>query len=183
MSAIALALSACVPPAPPAPAEPPSRAALPEPVPVAAASAPEPSPAPPEPCDDSLAGRLARVSCSGERILVAHAIEMHPSRAVPKEPTRSVLGAVAELLRRRPDILFVRIEVHATEPVGSDAAQMRKQIADAQARADALFGYLWRRLHISAERLEAVGYPSEPGSAPSAQRFRVVLRVVQRAGS
>jgi hypothetical protein len=130
-----------------------------------------------------LEGRLARLSCDGERILVAHAIELHPKRAIPKEPTRSVLGAVAELLRRRPDILFVRIEVHATRSVGGSAASLRKQIRDAQARADALFGYLWRKLHISAERLEPVGYPSDPTAPPSAGRWQVVLRVVQRAGS
>jgi len=184
MSAIALVLAACAATARPQPPGPAPHVELPAPPPVAAeVPAPESPPEPPAPCDDSLAGRLARVSCSGERILVAHAIELHPARAVPKEPTRSVLRAVAELLRQRPDILFVRIEVHATEPAGSDTARRRKQIADAQARADALFGYLWRRLHISAERLEAVGYPSEPGSTPSSPRFRVVLRVVQRAGS
>jgi len=151
--------------------------------PVAEAPSSQPVAEPPEPCDDSMGGRLARLSCNGERILVAHALELHPKAAVPKEPTRSVLGAVAELLRRHPDILFVRIEVHATRSAGTDPGRRRKQIEDAQARADALFGYLWRKLHISAERLEAVGYPSEPTDRPSPERWHVVLRVVQRAGS
>lgn len=160
------AIAAPAPSSPAAPAAPP---------------APEPEPIPAAPCDDALAGALARVSCDGTRFVVAHPIELHPDRPAPAEPTRGVLHAVSEILDKSPDILFVRIEVSVGTDVGKDPEKRRAALAAAQRRADALLAYLWRKRGISAERLEAVAYEHDARRARSDAPWPVVLRIVQRA--
>lgn len=144
-------------------------------------STPSPPPAAESPCDDTLAGALARVSCDGTRFVVAHPIELHPDRPVPVEPTRGVLHAVSDILRESPDILFVRIEVSVGADVGQDPEKRRTALAAAQRRAGALLQYLWRKRGISAERLEAVAYEHDARRARSDTPWPVVLRIVQRA--
>lgn len=152
----------------------PGTARAPEPLP-----APAPAPAPAE-CDDSLGGALARVSCDGTRVLVAHPVELHPDRPAPAEPTRAVLHAVSDLLQSQPEILFVCIEVYVGRDVGEDPEKRRAELAAAQRRADALLQYLWRKRGVSAERLEAVGYEHDARQS-SGVPWPVVLRIVQRA--
>lgn len=122
------------------------------------------------------------MSCDGTRFLLAHPVELHPDRPVPFEPTRGVLNAVSDLLRERPEILFVRIEVYVGSDVGRDPEKRRAALAVAQRRADALLAYLWHRRGISAERLEAVGYEHDARvSGAGGPAWPVVLRIVQRA--
>ncbi len=135
----------------------------------------------PAPCREEPRQELAHVSCDGTRIETAHPIELHPERPVPAEPSRGVLTRVAEILRSEPDILLVRIEVSVGDDVGGDAEQRRQALARAQRRADAIFGYLWHKQGISAERLEAVAYEHDPRRARGGERWPVVLRIVQRA--
>lgn len=146
---------------------------------------PQPAPAPPSPppavdagapCSDAFEpGQLARLSCDGGRILVARAIVVHPRRSLPPPKVREVLAAVAELMRAHPELLMLRVEVFGSGPA-KDAEAERRALADTQARADAVFRYLWRREKISAERLEPVGR----GNVASPTGNAVVLRVVQR---
>lgn len=159
----------------------------PLPSPIAPVVAPEPAtsapkadetPSPPEPCDDTLGGALARVSCDGSRFLVAQPIELHPDRPAPAEPTASVLRAVSDVLHERKDILLVRIEVHVGKDVGSDPEKRRVALFEAQKRADALLQYLWRKRGVSAERLEAVAYERARGASGKGA-WPVVLRIVQ----
>ena len=92
-----------------------------------------------------------------------------------------MLDAVAQLMHDEPGLLLVRIEVRPTAPVRDDPQSQRRQILAAQQRADAVLQYLWRKRGVSAERLEAVGYPFDPKRAPSSGAWHVSLRVVQRA--
>jgi hypothetical protein len=121
------------------------------------------------------------VSCDATRFVLAHPVELHPSRAVPEEPTRSVLAAVAQILERDPSILFVRIEVYSASPPGTDVARRRAALSLAQRRADALFQYLWRKRGISAERMEAVALEPRVAEPPPSTPWKVVFRIVQRA--
>lgn len=165
---------------PPAPA--PARAGHAEPLPQ---RPPEPAPptpvlAPP-PCSDVLGAEAARVSCDGSRFVVAHPIALHPDRPVPDQPTRGVLGRVGELMSERPEILLLRIEVAVGRDPGPDLAKRRAALASAQRRADALLQYLWRRLGVSAERLEAVAYEHDSKRTSGREPYPVFLRIVQRA--
>jgi len=129
-------------------------------------------------CSDELGSELARVSCDRTKILVASRVDFHPQRPGPDAASKKVLERVAALLRERPEILLVRVEVYARKPFGKDAEQNRALLLEAQSRADALLQWLYRRQGISAERLEAAGYPrkADGGSEP----FPVVFRIVQR---
>jgi hypothetical protein len=120
---------------------------------------------------------LARPSCDGQKILVKHPIELHPQRP-PSEPTKSVLAALGRLLREHPEILLVRIEVDAVGTLDSDPSQRRQELDKAQARADALLAYLWRRHGVSPERLEALGVTRNAEGGRT--RWQVTLRIVQR---
>ncbi len=131
-------------------------------------------------CNDALSpGDLARLSCDGSRILVRGPIVAHPRRSQPAEPTRKVLTAVAEIMRQHPELLMLRVEVFSSKPA-ADAAAERRALSDTQARADAVFRYLWRRQKISAERLEPVGRGSVPRYAGAKERWPTLLRIVQR---
>ncbi|MFO0572301.1 MAG: hypothetical protein U0263_42165 [Polyangiaceae bacterium] len=132
------------------------------------------------PCHDELGAELAKLSCDGERILLAGRIEVNPARPAPAEPSRRLLAAAVQLLRSHPEILLVRIEVGVGRDVGKSVEKRRAELAEAQRRADALFAHLWRHEGISAERLEAVAYPYSP-ERQDGTRFPVALRVVQRA--
>ena len=146
---------------------------------------PEPEPPAPiaaaPPCSDALGAEAVRVSCDASHFVVAHPIELHPDRPVPDEPTRGVLGRVGVLMSQRPEILLLRIEVTVGRDPGPDLAKRRAALASAQRRADALLQYLWRRLGISAERLEAVAYEHDSKRTSGREPYPVVLRIVQRA--
>jgi hypothetical protein len=135
----------------------------------------------PPPCSEVLGDEAARVSCDASRFVVAHPIALHPDRPLPDEPTRGVLHRVSELMGERPEILLLRIEVTVGRDPGPDLAKRRAALASAQRRADALLQYLWRRLGISAERLEAVAYEHDPMRTSGQDPYPVVLRIVQRA--
>ena len=124
--------------------------------------------------------KLAAVSCDQRRILLERPIAFHPRRSIPPAPARAVLDHVAAILRRRSDLQLVRVEVHGASPDGASLEQRRREIDQAQARADAILLYLWRRGGISAERLEAVGFAGGDSNRRSKERFEVVLRIVQR---
>jgi outer membrane protein OmpA-like peptidoglycan-associated protein len=121
------------------------------------------------------------LSCDGTTILLAHPIELHPDQAVPIGRTRSVLEAVASLLKRRQEILMIRIEAYSSEPVARNATRRRDQILESQRRADAVFRVLWKIGGVSAERMEPVGYGAQPKLPHVKARWPIVLRVVQWA--
>jgi OmpA family len=131
-------------------------------------------------CHEPAGDAPVRLSCDGTRITSDVAIELHPDRPRPSEPVERALSDVAALLRRRPDLLLVRIEVFARRP-GKNTAERRQERFRAQQRADALFRYLWRRQGISPERLEAVGYPFDAQFAKRPEPYPVVFVVVQHA--
>jgi hypothetical protein len=132
-------------------------------------------------CDDALDGARAKLSCDGERVLVAQNPAFHPSRPGPAEPEKSVLGAVAEVMRAHPEILLLRIEVYTANDPRS-VEEKRSELEQAQLRASALFNWLWRHEKLDAERLEGTGYAHDARiSSTDASRWPVVLRVVQRA--
>ena len=108
-------------------------------------------------CKEQLT-ELAGISCDGERIVVKFPIRVYPNERKPGDPTPKVIAAVAELLRRHPEILLVRIEVRSARRPSTDPAARRIERLEAQARADVVLKELWRRHGISAERLEAVGH-------------------------
>jgi hypothetical protein len=131
-------------------------------------------------CSDELAsGELARLSCDGSRILVRGAIVAHPRRSLPSKATRKVLSVVAKIMRAHPELLMLRVEVFSSQPATSAPAE-RRAIFDTQARADAMFRYLWRREKISAERLEPVGRGAVAPYVGAAERWPTLLRIVQR---
>lgn len=132
-------------------------------------------------CPEPDAGALAFVRCDGDRIELARPVAFHPGRSIPPEPARQVLDRVAAILREREDILLVRVEAYSSRRAGPSAEARRREIAESQARADAVLTYLWRRGGISAERLEAVGYGDDPRFLGRSERWPVVLRILQRA--
>jgi outer membrane protein OmpA-like peptidoglycan-associated protein len=132
-------------------------------------------------CPEPAAGALAFVRCDGDRIELAHPVAFHPGRSIPPEPARRVLDRVAAIMREEKDILLVRVEAYSSRRAGASAEARRHEIAESQARADAVLTYLWRRGGISAERLEAVGYGDDPRFSGTKERWPVVLRILQRA--
>jgi hypothetical protein len=131
-------------------------------------------------CVDELGAELVRPSCDGQKILVKHPIELHPQRRMPLEPTKSTLAELGRLLREHTEILLVRIEVDAVGTLDSDPSERRHELDKAQARADALLEYLWRREGISPERLEALGVTRRAEGGRT--RWQVTLRIAQRRG-
>ncbi len=133
------------------------------------------------PCSDALpSGVLARLSCAGDRILLASPVELHPRREVPLEPTRSVLSAVGALMREHREVQLIRIEGYSNAEVGADPRRARVEVEQSQRRADAVLRYLWLREKVSAERMEAVGYGATGRTAGAPERWPIVLVVVQR---
>ena len=132
-------------------------------------------------CQDTLDDGLARLNCEGDRILLAHPLELRPDHVQPTGNTRRVLDAVAALLDERSDILLVRIEAYSSEPPSPDRSARRHQILESQRHADAVFHYLWKKRGISAERMEPVGYGWKPRLDERRTRWPVVIRVVQWA--
>jgi hypothetical protein len=125
---------------------------------------------------------LAGISCDGEHIVVKFPIRVYPNERKRGDPTPKVIAAVAELLRRHPEILLVRIEVRSARRPATDPAARRLEQLEARARADVVLKELWRRHGISAERLEAVGHgPS--GRIPGVPNDTTVVSFViaQRA--
>lgn len=131
-------------------------------------------------CRDVLAGHLARVSCGGFRILVVRPIIAPPGRPVPPRATREVLDAVAALMRGHPELQLLRIEAYSSRDPGKSVRRVRRAIDASQARADAVFRYLWRHGKISPERLDPVGYGFRAAFRGARQRWPIVLSVVQR---
>ena len=119
------------------------------------------------------------MSCDGQKILVKHPIELQPKGRPPSEPTKGVLGELGRLLREHPEILLVRIEVDVVSTLAADPGERRHEIEKAQARADAVLEYLWRRERISPERLEAVAVTRSAEGGRT--RWQVTLRIVERA--
>lgn len=144
----------------------------PAPIASRATAAPAGGPDVPPPCSDDLGPELARLSCDVGRVQLARAVELHPEATEPPAPTRAVLHAVARELARHPEVLLLRIEVWST------AGRSR---AAAQERADALLRWLWRREHVSAERLEAVGLDGTADALAQGTSYPVLLRVIARA--
>jgi outer membrane protein OmpA-like peptidoglycan-associated protein len=132
-------------------------------------------------CSDVLDGQLAELSCDRTRVLVAGPIVVPPKYVVPPREARRLLDAVARLLRAHPELQLLRIEAYSSHDPGSEAEPVRREIEASQARADAVFRYLWQHEKISPERLDAVGYGFEPAFAGASQRWPIMLRVVQRA--
>jgi hypothetical protein len=108
-------------------------------------------------CRDQPMAELAAVSCDGERILTKHPIRVSWNERAAGDPTPKVIAAVAELMRRHPEILMVQIVVTSMSGPARDPTAARFELLEARARADTLLRELWRRHGISAERLEATG--------------------------
>ncbi len=132
-------------------------------------------------CRDVLGGHLARVSCDRTRILLGGRIIAPPKRPAPPRATRRLLDAVAGLLRAHPGLQLLRIEAYSSHDPGGEKLHVRHEIEQSQARADAVFRYLWQKDRISPERLDPVGYGFRPAFRSAGQRWPIVLRVVQRA--
>jgi len=132
-------------------------------------------------CDEALGGHLARVSCDRTRILLGGRLIALPKRPLPPRATRRLLDAVAQLLRAHPDLQLLRIEAYSSYDPGKEKRHVRREIEQSQARADAVFRYLWRHGRISPERLDPVGYGFRPAFRSAGRRWPIVLRVVQRA--
>ncbi len=131
-------------------------------------------------CSDVLSGDdLARLSCDSSRIHLRHEVAFNPAYRVPKEPARSVIGAVGKIMRDDPSILLIRIEVATHHNPKKSAARARAVVFSTQRRADAVFRQLWRREGVSAERMEALGLGYR-ASAATDRRFTTRVVVVQR---
>jgi hypothetical protein len=130
-----------------------------------------------EPCDRQWRQRLAMFSCDGAAIELRHEVAFNPMHRVPKEPGRSVLHAVGQLMREHPEVLLIRIEV-STRGASDDPDKQRQAAASTQRRADAIFRQLWRREKVSAERMEALGVGFSSGAAAD-RRFTTRIRVAQ----
>ena len=133
-------------------------------------------------CKDSSPNELAAISCDGQQIVVKFPIKVYPNERKPGDQTPKVIAAVADLLRRHPEILLVRIEVRSARRASTDPAVRRAEQLEARARADIVLKELWRRHGVSAERLEAVGYGAS-GPIPGVPRNAAVVSLViaQRA--
>lgn len=130
------------------------------------------------PCDRQWGQRLAMFSCDSAAIELRHEVAFNPMQRVPKEPARSVLHEVGQLMREHPEVLLIRIEV-STHGASNDPDKQRQAAASTQRRADAIFRQLWRREKVSAERMEALGVGFS-GEAAADRRFTTRIRVVQR---
>lgn len=131
-------------------------------------------------CRDALEGQLARLSCDGTRVLVAGPVVVPPRLPVPPRATRRLLDAVAALMRAHPELQLLRVEAYSSHDSGRHAGAVRREMEASQARADAVFRYLWKEKGISPERLDAVGYGFRPAFRGAAQRWPIVLHVAQR---
>lgn len=87
-----------------------------------------------------------------EKIIITQKIHFEFAMAVIRPISYPILDDVAELLRRNPQILKVRVEGH-TDWIGSDAYNQRLS----EKRAGAVRTYLITK-GIEPSRLEAVGY-------------------------
>ncbi len=170
LTAVGALLGACQPlaveerplPPPLELAAPPRRAA---PSPVTAAAPPAAAP----PCPPLAA--LARLSCDGQRIELAGPLDFHPRASPPPPAARATLTAIAQVLREHPEVLLLRVDVQAPAARGGAVA--------AQARADAIFHWLWRRGGVDPERLHPLGRTAPTG----AQHLEVRLEVMVMAPS
>ena len=133
-------------------------------------------------CRDEPEHELAAISCDGQQIVVKFPIHAYSNERRMGDPTSKVLAAVAELLRRHPEILLVRIEVHSALRPPRDPTARRQLLLETRARADVVLRELWRRHGISAERLEAVGHGASGRikAAPNATSV-VSFVIAQRA--
>lgn len=167
-------------PPPTTPVEPLAIASVSPPAaaPTATTAAPASPKTPPTACTDP--GRGTRVACDATRILVDVPLAFHPKRALPPEPALTALRAVGALMRQRTDIQMLRIEAYSGKAVGNSTAARRRALKNAQARADAVFRYLWLKQRVSAERQEPVGYAAQTPDALGNERWPIVLRIVQR---
>ncbi len=137
----------------------PPRRASPSPVTVAA------PPAAARPCPPLAA--LARLSCDGQHIELAGPLDFHPRASPPPPAARATLAAVAQVLREHPEVLLLRVDVRAPAARGGAVA--------AQARADAIFRWLWRRGGVDPERLHPLGRTAPAGAAHLEVRLEVVV--------
>ncbi|MEZ4225981.1 MAG: OmpA family protein [Polyangiaceae bacterium] len=119
------------------------------------------------------------MSCDGSEIALAREVAFQPLLHVPKPAEREVLKAVAALMRERPDILLIRIEVATRDDPRGDPERIRAAVESTQRRADAVLRYLWRSEKVSAERMEALGLGHGDRANPG-QRFTTRLRIVTR---
>ncbi len=122
----------------------------------------------------------AWLDCRGTHIATRTAIVAHPLERLPAPSTRAVLDAVAALMHARPGVQLLRIECFSSRPDGGEPARIRRGIARSQARADAVFRYLWQTRHVSPERMEAVGRGWVRGHVRKDVAFPVELRIIQR---
>lgn len=75
---------------------------------------------------------------------------------------------------------MLRIEVYSSEDPAGDPRRIRKEMQLSQARADAIFSYLFHKRKVSAERMDAIGYGYDPRHVYRDVRWPVVLRLVHR---
>jgi hypothetical protein len=118
------------------------------------------------------------LSCDGAAIELRHEVAFNPMHRVPKEPGRSTLHAVGQLMREHPEVLLIRIEV-STHGASTDHGKQRQAVASTQRRADAIFRQLWHREQVSAERMEALGIGLSSAAAKD-RRFTTRIRITQR---
>ncbi len=131
-------------------------------------------------CRDVWSGDdLARLSCDASQVRLRHEVAFNPAYRVPKEPARSVIRAVGQIMRDDPSILLIRIEVATHHDPGKSTERARAAIVSTQRRADAVFRQLWRREGVSAERMEALGVGYSSGAAKD-RRFTTRVVIVQR---
>ncbi|MEZ4230427.1 MAG: hypothetical protein R3B89_14735 [Polyangiaceae bacterium] len=121
--------------------------------------------------------------CASDLLRVPSALAYNPRYALPPADVRRVLDDVATAMRAHPSWQMLRVEVYSSRDPGADPRRVRREMQQSQARADAIFGYLFHKRKISAERMDAIGYGYDVGFARRDVRWPVVLRLVHRLDS
>ncbi len=134
---------------------------------------------PDSPCEDP---EPPRPLCGSDLLRPQVPLAYNPRTTLPPAPIRAELDRIARAMQSEPSWQMLRVEVYATQDPGTDEVAKSRALIDTQARADAIFAYLYHRRRVSAERLDAVGYGYSPHVQPSspAERYTVLLRLVHR---
>ncbi|MCA9647509.1 MAG: hypothetical protein H6718_11150 [Polyangiaceae bacterium] len=119
-------------------------------------------------------------ACGSDLLRVSVSLAYHPRYAFPPGESRRELDQVAAAMRAHPGWQMLRVEVYSSQDPGTNTQSLRREMLQAQARADAIFGYLFHKQRISAERMDAIGYGYDPRQARDDVRWPVVLRLVHR---
>ncbi|MBX3184756.1 MAG: hypothetical protein KIT72_04870 [Polyangiaceae bacterium] len=134
---------------------------------------------PDSPCEDP---EPPRPLCGSDLLRPQVPLAYNPRTTLPPAPIRAELDRIARAMHDEPSWQMLRVEVYATQDPGTDDVAKSRALIDTQARAEAIFAYLYHRRRVSAERLDAVGYGYSPRATPTSasERYTVLLRLVHR---